>query len=408
MQMNKKAFDLSLTTIIELVLVLLVILALTSLGVKFGKPFLEKQSDNEVYQQFTALHDAIDNQYTGVFPLSLPDDYAIVGFTADATVLLHCDNPLLISDATLLRKPAVCRDKPCLCLCQSFADVDEEKGVLSYAVDDRLCNPTTGSVRCFLQSDFANAELTFKGGTFADGNSCELAFVGGSDAPQEVYLNISDNTARICEEPCGLTMPPQERSFDVETVPELSHADPKTLEGIFAAYGSFINAAADRYGLDPAFIVAVIYTESRGKSDALSCTGAVGLMQLQPETATMLGLSVPNYPVVVMDERIKKGCPAYVTRKKVSSCAYGYLERCDQVNDERFDPAKNIDASAKYLRQLIEKGKAAGYTAENDLLKYALSCYLGGCNPTKQAAIDYYGPILANRERAKVFTEVVG
>ena len=45
-----------------------------------------------------------------------------------------------------------------------------------------------------------------------------------------------------------------------------------------------ILAACEEYDLDPAFVCAVIYTESKFREDAVSSAGALGLMQLMPET----------------------------------------------------------------------------------------------------------------------------
>jgi soluble lytic murein transglycosylase-like protein len=51
-----------------------------------------------------------------------------------------------------------------------------------------------------------------------------------------------------------------------------------------------INQAALRYGIDPAFVRAVIHAESHFDPQAISKTGARGLMQLMPETARELGV----------------------------------------------------------------------------------------------------------------------
>ena len=72
-----------------------------------------------------------------------------------------------------------------------------------------------------------------------------------------------------------------------------------------------IRQAATRHGIDPAMIQAIIMAESSFNPNAVSNRGAQGLMQLMPQTAESLGLA------------------------------------------DAFDPGKNIDAGARYLRQLL-------------------------------------------------------
>lgn len=44
------------------------------------------------------------------------------------------------------------------------------------------------------------------------------------------------------------------------------------------------------HGLSPALLAAVAWQESRGRNDAVSPKGAIGVMQLMPETARRLGV----------------------------------------------------------------------------------------------------------------------
>jgi soluble lytic murein transglycosylase len=50
-------------------------------------------------------------------------------------------------------------------------------------------------------------------------------------------------------------------------------------------YASIVRGHARNYELDPALLAAVIYAESKFHADARSSSGAVGLMQLLPDTA---------------------------------------------------------------------------------------------------------------------------
>ena len=50
-------------------------------------------------------------------------------------------------------------------------------------------------------------------------------------------------------------------------------------------YQQIVRGHARNYHLDPALVAAVIYQESKFRADAKSSSGAIGLMQLRPQTA---------------------------------------------------------------------------------------------------------------------------
>jgi soluble lytic murein transglycosylase len=87
-------------------------------------------------------------------------------------------------------------------------------------------------------------------------------------------------------------------------------------------YGSIVRGHARNYRLDPALLAAVIYQESKFRSNALSDSGAVGLMQLLPDTAKGIAVHTGG------------------TRFRV---------------DDLYDPEINVRYGAWYLRHLLDK-----------------------------------------------------
>jgi soluble lytic murein transglycosylase len=87
-------------------------------------------------------------------------------------------------------------------------------------------------------------------------------------------------------------------------------------------YGEIVRGHARNYHLDPALLAAVIYQESKFKSNARSDRGAVGLMQLLPETAKGIAMRTGGSKFRVSD---------------------------------LYNPEINVRYGAWYLRHLIDK-----------------------------------------------------
>ena len=114
---------------------------------------------------------------------------------------------------------------------------------------------------------------------------------------------------------------------------------------------SLIDAAARKYNVDPKLVSAVAEVESGGNQDAASPAGAVGVMQLMPDTAASLGVNP-------------------------------------------YDKQQNIEGGAKYLRQMLDnfggdvkKAVAADNAGSNAVKKY------GGVPPYPETQ-DYVDKVL--------------
>jgi soluble lytic murein transglycosylase-like protein len=112
----------------------------------------------------------------------------------------------------------------------------------------------------------------------------------GKFAPLAIFsLFLFTNLTGVLSNP--VLAPANKTSFEVDGIPldVPSSGDP--------ALDRIIFKAANREGLDPRFVHAVIWQESKYDIDARSHAGAQGLMQLMPATARRFGCINANDPV---------------------------------------------------------------------------------------------------------------
>jgi soluble lytic murein transglycosylase-like protein len=163
-----------------------------------------------------------------------------------------------------------------------------------------------------------------------------------SGATTRVFLAGGGWVDVVSEEIAGFEAEP-DAATPVVVAPQ--PRSPETLEEI-------IRLAAEKHGLDPDFIRAVIAAESAGNARAVSPKGALGLMQLMPGTAQDLGLT------------------------------------------DVFDAAQNVNGGAAYLRQMLDKFGL-------DAVK-ALAAYNAG-----PAKVEAYKGIPPYRETQKFVRRVI-
>ena len=113
--------------------------------------------------------------------------------------------------------------------------------------------------------------------------------------------------------------------------PAIPAAMLQTMEPPSLTINEVVRAAARKHGVPPAFIKGVIAAESAFQPAAVSPKGAVGLMQLMPETAREMGAADPQ------------------------------------------DPAQNIEAGTSYLKFLLRR-----YGQNGNGLQRAVAAYNAG------------------------------
>jgi soluble lytic murein transglycosylase-like protein len=156
----------------------------------------------------------------------------------------------------------------------------------------------------------------------------------------EGYLEVpSDQIEGYEQPPRAVPLAPEAPSVTVVRAPRIP-------------LGSVIERAASRHGIDPDFVASVVRAESGFDPAAESPKGALGLMQLMPQTAAGLGVK------------------------------------------DALDPSENVEGGTRYLRQLLDR-------YDGDAVK-ALAAYNAGPQRVEQ-----YGGIPPYRETFAFVSRII-
>jgi membrane-bound lytic murein transglycosylase F len=167
--------------------------------------------------------------------------------------------------------------------------------------------------------------------------------------------------------------------------------------GQFSVYDDIIKRESEKYDLDWRLVASIIYQESRFSPSIESWAGAVGLMQLMPETAKTFGVQKITSPVdnirgglkflKWLDERLKEDVPDPEERLKFVLASYnvglGHVQDAMRLAEKYGkDPSKwegNVDffllnkSKPKYYNDPVVKyGYCRGeepYYYVNDILE---------------------------------------
>lgn len=149
---------------------------------------------------------------------------------------------------------------------------------------------------CLALAQAASAELVF----FATGRT--MSVKGHREAGAAIVLLLRGGGEIVCPRDIVVQITADEVAIpdDAMAVSTLAAAIP-----VPAEYGPLIEQAAARHGVDPNLVRALIQVESAYRAKARSRKGAIGLMQLMPDTARRFAVTNPYDPRANIEGGIK-------------------------------------------------------------------------------------------------------
>ena len=121
---------------------------------------------------------------------------------------------------------------------------------------------------------------------------------------------------------------------------DLSQLDGKDFRAVPAVipYFDLVLKTAKAKGVDPALVLAIIQQESRFNPRARSHAGALGLMQMMPATARLMGLKdpqklfIPEVSIKYGTQFVKDLWAEFGRKKKLANLSAGDIESSEVIN----------------------------------------------------------------------------
>ena len=175
-----------------------------------------------------------------------------------------------------------------------------------------------------------------------------------SDAPEtSPWLRLTACLAVLATlAACGGT-PTQHRAATAHYSPSRYYPPPGPASD---PWGPYITEASGRFGVPQTWIRSVMRQESGGQEDVISWAGAMGLMQVMPQT-------------------------------------YEELRARYNLGDDPYDPHNNIMAGTAYLREMYDRYGSPGFLAAYNAGPNRLDRYLASGTPLPDETVNYVASI---------------
>ena len=175
--------------------------------------------------------------------------------------------------------------------CSGFYEYPYPPSQLPQILDSAFFQPQplvlTGGIFSQAPASNGNAGTEVNTDTFVSSNSAKQT---------ETAPSASNNTTKTSVESSSETQKTSQTSPVSTTTPTPAKTNTNKIPASEKIYDDIIEKYGKIYGIETDFIRAIIKQESKFKPNAKSKEGAMGLMQLMPDTAKSYGVSDPYNP----------------------------------------------------------------------------------------------------------------